>query len=183
MFVLIYPFTSEIFWINNDIMQRFTYNKKNRDDFLQYNGISREEKCDSQISGHSGDTVTRTAKFRLAKQQLCVCITLFLYISSLHYCNMKLPNFTLPLYGVGEHNTKSFFFFFRYRLSFGLNPDNFANIWQIKWNWIRSMKFGTVRIYFLSEFSVCCHPKILLPWQRDVTTSPLAQTSAKSENP
>ena len=27
-----------------------------------------------------------------------------------------------------------------------------------------------VRIYFLSEFSVCCHPKILLPWQRDVTT-------------
>ena len=58
-------------------MQRFTYNKKNRDDFLLYNGISREEKCDSQISGHSGDTVTRTAKFRLAKQQLCVCITLF----------------------------------------------------------------------------------------------------------
>ena len=32
------------------------------------------------------------------------------------------------------------------------------------------MKFETVRIYFLSEFSVCCHPKILLPWQRDVTT-------------
>ena len=30
-----------------------------------------------------------------------------------------------------------------------------------------------VRIYFLSEFSVCCHPKILLPWQRDVTASPL----------
>ena len=25
------------------------------------------------------------------------------------------------------------------------------------------MKFETVRIYFLSEFSVCCHPKILLP--------------------
>ena len=22
-------------------------------------------------------------------------------------------------------------------------------------------------------FSVCCHPKILLPWQRDITTSPL----------
>ena len=52
-------------------------------------------------------------------------------------------------------------------------PENFANIWQIKWNWIRSMKFETVQIYFLSEFSVCCHPKILLLWQRDVTTSPL----------
>ena len=42
------------------------------------------------------------------------------------------------------------------------------------------MKFGTVRIYFLSEFSVCCHPKILLPWQRDVTTSPLYLTSRKN---
>ena len=35
------------------------------------------------------------------------------------------------------------------------------------------MKFEIVRIYFLNEFSVCCHPKILLPWQHDVTTSPL----------
>ena len=35
------------------------------------------------------------------------------------------------------------------------------------------MKSGTVRIYFLSEFSVCCHRNILLPWQRDVTMSPL----------
>ena len=25
---------------------------------------------------------------------------------------MKLPNFTRPLYGVGERNTKSFFFLF-----------------------------------------------------------------------
>ena len=37
------------------------------------------------------------------------------------------------------------------------------------------MKFETVRIYFSSEFSVCCQPKILLQWQRDVTTSPLYQ--------
>ena len=35
------------------------------------------------------------------------------------------------------------------------------------------MKFETVRIYFFGEFSVCWNPKILLPWQRDVTTSPL----------
>ena len=33
------------------------------------------------------------------------------------------------------------------------------------------MKFETVRIYFLSDILVCCHSKILLPWQRDVTTS------------
>ena len=37
------------------------------------------------------------------------------------------------------------------------------------------MKFETVRIYFSSEFSVCCQPKILLQWQRDVTTSSLYQ--------
>ena len=30
------------------------------------------------------------------------------------------------------------------------------------------MKFETVRIYFLSDFSFCCHQKILLPWQREV---------------
>ena len=35
------------------------------------------------------------------------------------------------------------------------------------------MKFGTVRVHFLSDVLVCCHPEILLPWQRDVTTSPL----------
>ena len=35
------------------------------------------------------------------------------------------------------------------------------------------LKLETVRIYFLSEFSVCSKKKILLPWQRDVTTSPL----------
>ena len=53
-------------------------------------------------------------------------------------------------------------------------PENFANIWQIKWNWIwQSIKFETVRIFFLVTFSVCCHWEILLPWQRDVTTSPL----------
>ena len=33
------------------------------------------------------------------------------------------------------------------------------------------MKFETVRIHFLSDVLVCCHSKILLPWQRDVTTS------------
>ena len=31
----------------------------------------------------------------------------------------------------------------------------------------------TVRIHSLSDGLVCCHPEILLPWQRDVTTSSL----------
>ena len=32
-------------------------------------------------------------------------------------------------------------------------PENFANIWQIKWNWIRSMKFETVRIHVFGSLS------------------------------
>ena len=40
MFVLIYPFTNQIFCINNDIMQRFTYSEKIRDDLLQYNEVN-----------------------------------------------------------------------------------------------------------------------------------------------
>ena len=35
------------------------------------------------------------------------------------------------------------------------------------------MKFEIVRIDFKVILSVCCHPKILLPWQRDVRPSPL----------
>ena len=52
-------------------------------------------------------------------------------------------------------------------------PLNFANFWQIKWNWIRQMKFEQCNFTFEVFYSVCCHPDILPPWQRDVTTSPL----------
>ena len=30
------------------------------------------------------------------------------------------------------------------------------------------MNFETVRLHFLSEVLIFCHPEILLPWQRDV---------------
>ena len=33
-------FSSQIFYINSDIMQRFTYKEKNRDELLQYNAIN-----------------------------------------------------------------------------------------------------------------------------------------------
>ena len=35
-----------------------------------------------------------------------------LFLLCLHHYDMKLPNFTSPLYGVGEHNTKIVTFFF-----------------------------------------------------------------------
>ena len=37
---------------------------------------------------------------------------LYIYLPSLHPCDMKLPNFTRLLYEVGEHNTKVVFFLF-----------------------------------------------------------------------
>ena len=54
-----------------------------------------------------------------------------------------------------------------------LTPENFANIWQIEWNWIRSSKFEKARIHFLSDVFCLLSSRNLLPWQRDVTTSRL----------
>ena len=41
------------------------------------------------------------------------------------------------------------------------------------------MKFETAQIYLLSDV----HPEILLPWQRDVTTSPLYRPFLCSKRP
>ena len=101
---------------------------------------------------------------------------LYISLPSLHHHDMKLPNFTSPLYGVAEHNSQHkncpFHFLNLDNVTYG-PKENFAKIYQIKWNWIRSVKFEILRIDFEVTFSVCCHPEILLPWKRDVTTSPL----------
>ena len=52
-------------------------------------------------------------------------------------------------------------------------PRNFANIWHIKWNQIKSLKFETVQIHFLSDVFGLLSFRNLLSWQPDVTTSPL----------
>ena len=36
----------------------------------------------------------------------------YISLRSFHHYDMKRPNFTSPLYGVGEHNTKIVSFFF-----------------------------------------------------------------------
>ena len=117
-----------------------------------------------RLSNDDGDSNDNGKKNPTTKQQLCKCITLFLVVFLIsRRCTTDKWNiqFSRPHYGVGENNTKR-------------NLENFANNQrQIKWNWIRSIKFQTARIYFWNEFSVCCYRKILLPWQRDVTTSPL----------
>ena len=65
---------------------------------------------------------------------------------------MKLPNFTRPLYGLGEHNKKNFLFLF---LNFigtvlsDLTQKISPTIGKLDRK-IRSMKFETVRIHFLN---------------------------------
>ena len=122
-------------------------------------------------SGHHGSTISgwqqnqrrrrrkengkKSKRFLLTKQQICTCITLFctFFLPSLHPCDTKLPNFTRLLYGVGEHNTKVVFFPLL-NLDTVLSDstrENLANICQIKWNWIKSLKFEAVRTRFLSD--------------------------------
>ena len=120
--------------------------------------------------GNGKENGEKSNKFILVKQQLCTCITLFCTFFSCCCTTVTCAHFTEQV-----NTTQKVSFSFS-KLTYGpvrFNPENFSNIWQMKWNWIRSMKFETVRIYFLSEFPVSCHPKLLLPRRRDVTTSPV----------
>ena len=90
----------------------------------------------------------------LTKQQLYTCIKLFNTFLN-RRCTTSTWNsliFTRPLYGVSKHNTKIFLFFLNFDtvLLYSI-PEHFINIRQIELNWIRSMKFETVRNHFLSD--------------------------------
>jgi len=103
-----------------------------------------------------------------------MCIMLFCFFFS-RCCTTAPWNFLISRAWFMEYvNTKiSFLYINLSTVLLDSTPETFANIWRIKWNWIRSIKFEAVWIHSLSEFSVCCHPEILLPWERDITTSPL----------
>ena len=114
----------------------------------------------------------------LNKQQLCTCITLaILHISfpSLHHYDMKLPNFTSSLYGRSrwtQHKNRRFLFLNLVNDRYG-PIENFAKICQIKWNWIRSVKFETVRIDFLSDFIGLLSSKncaTMATWRKDFSS-------------
>ena len=47
---------------------------------------------------------------------------LYISLPSLHHYDMKLPNFTSPLYGVGEHNTTVVAFFFKTEITIDTVP-------------------------------------------------------------
>ena len=58
---------------------------------------------------------------------------LYISLRLLHHYDMKLPNFTSPLYGVGEHNAKNCrFLFLNLDNDRVVAKENFAKICQIK---------------------------------------------------
>ena len=97
---------------------------------LRFSRVSvyREEKCDVTLPWQQNFWMTTIGSFcngddeqqknkqqvQIGKKSTLHVHHAFLYISQplSHDRDMKLPNLTRPLYGVGEHNTKSFFFFF-----------------------------------------------------------------------
>ena len=86
------------------------------------------------------------------------------------------PNFTRPLYGVGEHNTKIFFFFF-----VNLDTVLWYSTQKFRQHLANQMKLNDINLvwnranslfeWIFSLLSSRNYHK--LPWQRDVTTSPL----------
>ena len=69
----------------------------------------------------------KSNSFILAKQPNFTCISLFCTFLFCCDCDMKLPNFTCPLYGVGEHNTIIFFFFWIQPRTFCQHLTNYWN--------------------------------------------------------
>ena len=86
-----------------------------------------------------------------AKQQLC---TRNVYTFFNHHCTTATWNFLISRarFMVREHSIKINVFFSNLDAALSdSTPENFAKIWQIKWNWIRLARFETVRIHILSE--------------------------------
>ena len=87
----------------------------------------REEKCDVMLpwqhyfwmttkTNNDGDGKKNGRKIKCLYIQTTTLhvnhAILYISLPSLHHYDMKLPNFTSPLYGVGEHNTQIVTFFF-----------------------------------------------------------------------
>ena len=95
-------------------------------------------------------TATRTAK----KSQLYISETTTLHMNHVSATWNFLISSTRFMEKVKKKN-RNIFSLSVSNLSTVLSdstPENFANIWQIQWNWIwQSIKFETVRIFFFSD--------------------------------
>ena len=114
-------------------------------------------------------TRTRMGKknvFRLAKQQLCTCIMLFLYISLLllHHHNVKVPKFMFCR--EHEHKTTTLFFFswtlihFFNRIQLQKNLMNWTS-WN-KCNKVWSSMNSLFKWRFHSRRSRCCLSSLIV---------------------
>ena len=92
--------------------------------------VNRKEKCDvtlpwqhnfwittmRSLTNDAGDVEEnwKKRKVYIRKTTTVHVRHAFLYAFQppLHHCDVKLPNFTQPLFEVGEHSAKVFFFFF-----------------------------------------------------------------------
>ena len=80
----------------------------------------------------------------------CMYITVFCTLLS-HHCMTGTWNFLISCSGFKERNNFLFLFLNLDTVLLDLTLEKFANIWQIKWNWTRSLKSETVWIQFLSD--------------------------------
>ena len=82
---------------------------------------------------------------------------------------MKLHNLIRPDGGLSSRwaQPQNFLFVF---LILDTVPSNSTQKISPTFDKLNEIKFETVRIFFLSDVFICCHPEILLPWQRDATT-------------
>ena len=92
-------------------------------------------------------------RFMLAKQQLCTCITLFCTFLGRRCTtatwNVLILHVSRSLWSRWtQHKTFCFLFIHLDTVLSDSTPEHFANIWQMKWNWMRLMKCETVRIHF-----------------------------------
>ena len=112
--------------------------------------------------GDGNEDRKKSNRFRLAKRQLCTCITFFLY----DY-NVKVSNF---MFGPRrKHKTRTFFFFswtliqsFRIQLKV-----KFANIWRIER--VRNKRekvWRSTNSFFKWRFLGCCLRSLLYEQQR-----------------
>ena len=77
---------------------------------------------------------------------------LYISLPSLHPCAVKLRNFyTLALWSRWTQHKSLFPLLNLNAVLSDSTGGNFANNCQIKWNWIRWIKFEAVRIHFLSD--------------------------------
>ena len=91
-------------------------------------------------------------------------------------CTTATWNFLIYKHGVREWQKKFSFSFSKHTVDTVLSdstPENLANFWQIKWNWIRQMKFETVQFHLWSVLFGLLSPRnfaTMATWRNDLSS-------------